>query len=66
MANSVLTSRVDDLDGSTAADETVRFAIDGQRYEIDLTAAHAAELRSSFNIYIGAARRLPVSRLKVG
>lgn len=48
---------VDDLDGSNAADETVRFAIDGTEYEIHLTSVHAAEFRSVFNIYIGAARR---------
>ena len=66
MAKCLVTTLVDDLDGSSAADETVHFAINGQRYEIDLTAAHAAELRSSLYIYVGAARRLPVFRLKVG
>lgn len=66
MANCLVTTFVDDLDGSSVADETVHFAIDGQRYEIDLSAAHAAELRSSLNIYIGAARKVPVFRLKVG
>src|ERR1700727_1578930 len=34
----------DDLDGGPA-DETVRFGIDGTQYEIDLSKAHAAELR---------------------
>jgi hypothetical protein len=57
---------VDDLDGSISADETVRFAIDGEDYEIDLSAVHAAELRYSLNIYVGAARRLRARRLKAG
>lgn len=66
MANRVLTTLVDDLDGSATANETVCFAIDGQDYEIDLTAAHAVELRTSLNLYIGAARRVQARRLKAG
>jgi hypothetical protein len=58
MARRVQIILLDDLDRSSLADETVRFGIDGTVYEIDLTAAHAAELRSAMNIYVGAARRL--------
>lgn len=46
----------DDVDG-TPADETVRFGIDGKTYEIDLTAAHAAELRDDLARFVKAARR---------
>lgn len=66
MAKRVLMTLVDDLDGSSAADETVRFALDGAEYELDLTAAHAAEFRSAMNLYVGAARRLSGRRLKAG
>jgi len=47
---------IDDIDGSDA-DETVTFAIDGVGYEIDLTAAHASELRESFATWVGHARK---------
>ena len=47
----------DDLDGSPA-DETVRFGIDGTQYEIDLSKAHAGELRSALQPYVASARRV--------
>ncbi|AEG45345.1 Lsr2 family protein [Isoptericola variabilis] len=47
---------VDDIDGSEA-DETVTFALDGVSYEIDLTSAHASELRDAFATWIGHARK---------
>lgn len=65
VAQRVETVMVDDLDGMSLADETVRFAVDGTAYEIDLTAQHAADLRSSLNAYVAAARRLP-GRRKAG
>jgi Lsr2 len=46
----------DDIDGGEA-DETVTFALDGVAYEIDLTAAHAAELREAVAPWIGHGRR---------
>lgn len=46
----------DDIDGS-AAEETVRFAIDGNSYEIDLNSAHAEELRATLKPYASAGRR---------
>jgi hypothetical protein len=65
MAQRVETVVIDDLDGVSPADETIRFAIDGAAYEIDLTADHAEELRSYLNAYVGAARRIS-GRLKAG
>lgn len=47
---------IDDLDGG-AADETVRFGLDGVTYEIDLSTAHATELRSLLRNYVTSARR---------
>ena len=40
MAQKVQVLLTDDLDGS-AANETVRFRLDGTEYEIDLNAKHA-------------------------
>ena len=58
MARKVLVQLIDDLSGEEAQ-ETVRFAIDGAQHEIDLTAAHAAELRNQFARYVAHGRRLP-------
>ena len=57
MAQKVQVLLVDDVDGSTA-DETVTFALDGVSYEIDLTTAHAAELRDAFASWVGHARKV--------
>ena len=56
MAQKVTVLLVDDIDGGSA-DETVSFSLDGVSYEIDLTAAHAAELRESFATWVGHARK---------
>jgi hypothetical protein len=37
MAKKVTVSFVDDLDGKTAADESVAFTLDGVAYEVDLS-----------------------------
>lgn len=66
MAQRVETVLVDDLDGVSVAAETVQFALDGVAYEIDLSAAHAAEFRAALNAYVGAARRRSVRRRKAG
>jgi len=55
MAQSTLTYLTDDIDGSDA-DETVRFALDGKSYEIDLNKKNATALRRSFKPYIEAGR----------
>jgi hypothetical protein len=46
----------DDVDGG-AAQGTVRFGVDGQDYEIDLSAGNADRLREAFAAYIVAGRR---------
>lgn len=56
MTQKVQTLFVDDLDGSQA-DGTVRFALDGAEYEIDLSAEHAQALRGALARYLQAARR---------
>ncbi|HSU46053.1 MAG TPA: Lsr2 family protein [Arthrobacter sp.] len=56
MAQKVNIILVDDLDGGSA-DENVRFGLDGVNYEIDLSAANAAELRSSLERFVTAARK---------
>lgn len=48
---------IDDLTGEDAQ-ETVRVALDGAQYEVDLTSEHAAELREKLSPYISAGRRL--------
>src|SRR5215469_8905584 len=56
MAQNVTVVLIDDIDQSEAA-ETVRFGVDGAAYEIDLSAEHASELRSTIGRYIKAERR---------
>jgi Lsr2 len=57
MAQKVQTLFIDDLDGSEAAG-TIRFALDGASYEIDLNPVHAQELRAVMSRYTQAARRI--------
>ncbi|HVW82041.1 MAG TPA: Lsr2 family protein [Mycobacteriales bacterium] len=58
MAQRVQVLLVCDLhDDDTEGTETVRFALDGASYEIDVCSEHAAQLRDSFASYVGAARR---------
>jgi hypothetical protein len=47
----------DDLDGGRA-DETVRYALDGVNYEIDLSEKNASKLRTALQDYLAASRRL--------
>lgn len=49
-----ITTLVDDIDGTTAA-ETVRFALDGTSYEIDLSDKNAAALRAAVAPYTSRA-----------
>lgn len=57
MAQQVKVLLLDDLDGS-AADETVKFGLDGRDYEMDLTSEHASELREALAQYINVSRKL--------
>lgn len=61
MAERRFVELVDDLDGSEA-EETVRFAIDGRDYEIDLSLDNAQKLRTVLERYISAGRRTGTRR----
>ncbi|NHC46084.1 histone-like nucleoid-structuring protein Lsr2 [Motilibacter aurantiacus] len=62
MAQRVVTELIDDLDGKSAAAETVTFGLDGVMYEIDLSEEHAEELRTLLEGHALHGRRLPASR----
>lgn len=51
----VTVSLIDDFDGTEAA-ETVKFALDGKNYEIDLSKPNASELRRTLRPYIDRSR----------
>ena len=61
MAQEVITKLVDDLDGSEAT-ETVLFGLDGDSYEIDLSAKNAAALRKALDRYRSSARTSSAGR----
>ena len=65
MATRTTVQLEDDLSGGTA-DETVRFALDGKVFEIDLTAKNADKLRKAFAPYVIAGRRLSLRRSTLG
>ena len=56
MSRNVSVVITDDLDGSEGAD-TVRFALDGVNFEIDLSDSNRNRLESDLAPYITAARR---------
>lgn len=56
MAQKIIVSLVDDLDGSDA-EETIEFGLDGVTYEIDLSTENAEELRDALAQYVEHARR---------
>jgi hypothetical protein len=53
MAKRTIHMLIDDIDGGDA-DETVRFAVDGVQYEIDLSKKNAAKMRNVLARYIEA------------
>ncbi|MGW5453887.1 histone-like nucleoid-structuring protein Lsr2 [Nocardia sp. NPDC003979] len=57
MARKVVVTLVDDFDGTSAAEETVTFGIDGHTYEIDLSETNATKLRNTFEQWVPYARR---------
>ena len=61
MAQQIQTLLIDDLDGSPA-EGTVRFALDGTSYEIDLSTGNAQALRTALSSYAAAARKEPGPR----
>ena len=50
------TIRVDDLDGKSEDATPLTFSLEGVTYDIDLTEAHAAQLREALSKFIEAAR----------
>jgi hypothetical protein len=57
MAQTVVVKLTDDIDGGDA-DETVIFAFNGQKYEIDLNVSNAKALREALAPFIDKARVL--------
>ena len=56
MATKTIITKVDDIDGSPA-DVSFSFAWQGSKYIIDLSDAHAAEIKADFDKWISVARR---------
>lgn len=65
MAQKVQTLFIDDIDGGEA-EGTVRFALDGTEYEIDLNAQHTEELRSALGKYVTHARKVGAAARRGG
>jgi hypothetical protein len=63
MAQKIEAVLVDDLTGEPAA-ETVQFGLEGRHYEIDLTTAHAQQLRAELEAYVRGARPVAPPRPK--
>jgi hypothetical protein len=57
MAQRIQTLFIDDIDGG-AAEGTVRFALDGTDYEIDLSSKHSDELHTALRKYVDHARKV--------
>jgi hypothetical protein len=57
MAQKIQTLFIDDIDGGEA-EGTVRFALDGSEYEIDLSTKHSDELHTALKTYVDHARKL--------
>ena len=60
MARKVVVELVDDIDGTVFGDdgESIRYAVDGVEYVIDLKDEHAKELRETFEYYIAHSTRV--------
>ncbi|MBT8228074.1 MAG: Lsr2 family protein [Dactylosporangium sp.] len=65
MAKRTIHVLVDDIDGGDA-DETVKFALDGTQYEIDLSKNNAAKLREAFAPYLDAGTKIGRGGVVVG
>ena len=64
MAKKTTVELVDDYDGKSKAQETVRFSIDGVDYEIDLSTKNAGKLREVFQQWTEPAHK--VGRMRKG
>jgi Lsr2 len=65
VAKQIIQKLVDDLDGGDA-DETVKFALDGIQYEIDLSDKNATKLRDILAPYVGGGTRVARGGVVVG
>jgi hypothetical protein len=65
VAQKIQTLFIDDIDGGEA-EGTVRFALDGAEYEIDLSAKHSEELRSVLGKYVAHARKVGGAARRAG
>ena len=65
MAKQIIHKLVDDLDGGDA-EETVKFALDGIQYEIDLSDKNAAKLRDVFASYVAHGAKVARGGVVVG
>lgn len=61
MAQKVLVELVDDIDGTEAV-ETIKFGIDGQQYEIDLSKTNARQMRKAIEKYATKGRKIKQQR----
>lgn len=61
MAIQTIHKLIDDIDQSEAV-ETVKFALDGVDYQIDLNEDHARELRAALTPWINSGRRIRTVR----
>ncbi|MFI7027019.1 Lsr2 family protein [Micromonospora sp. NPDC049900] len=57
MAKQIIQKLIDDLDGGDA-EETVKFALDGVQYEIDLSSGNADKLRELLSPYVTRGTRV--------
>jgi len=62
MATKTIITKVDDIDGSPAVD-TFTFAWQGVKYSIDLSKAHAAEIKADFEKWVSVASRERATRV---
>ena len=65
VAKQIIHKLVDDLDGGDA-DETVKFALDGIQYEIDLSKKNAAKLRDVIAPYVASGSKVGRGGVVVG
>lgn len=65
MVKQIIHKLVDDLDGGDA-DETVKFALDGVQYEIDLSNKNAEKLRDAFAPYVASGTKVGRGGVVVG
>jgi hypothetical protein len=64
MATVTRTYMVDDLDGSAEDVENIQFSLDGDHFEIDLSAANAARLREKLERFIEAGHHVKEQKPK--